>query len=438
VEARQHRDTPRPIVSQWHKISHSDLFGRLVTVALFIASFSLLSPFMFPHTFLDTISTVRFWPTALYGGMTKPDSFISLAIALLSWFMYYMPYVRRDEQATAGLWFGVLAVLLIYGFSAVFTAGGTRIINPVTSILIVFSVGLLAARSCRNIATCMAMMAIVCAVEASYAMAGYLSHTMVFISGNLARADGSYGDPITLGIIMLVGLPATVYMMNDAKHVWTKFPWAAAVAIEFAVTLLTWSRGILCGLVAIGLWAAFSNGRRAKPALLAVSFVALFVFCIFIRANGPTNSASVTRSNYGHLNDWRLGVLVFADHPLAGIGVGEWQLPVAPSFNNQIVGHLLDDPHNQVLAWLDQTGCIGACVLLALLLSVHKAAFASKAQDAYWLRLIWIGIAAACMFCTPFGLVRRECSNALLGFLLGMTLIIGSFGNSNYEMATET
>jgi len=150
-----------------------------------------------------------------------------------------------------------------------------------------------------------------------------------------------------------------------------------ATAIIIAGLLLTRSKGgILAGLVAaslFGLWAVLRSWMAAhrKTAMILLGTLALLAISAVTygavsygleHGRLPGGNSMLVRWQY-----WRASAQMIADHPLAGVGPGNFAHNY-PHYKPAAALESVADPHNFVLSILAQYGTLGLLGLLAMVL----------------------------------------------------------------------
>jgi O-antigen ligase len=173
----------------------------------------------------------------------------------------------------------------------------------------------------------------------------------------------------------------------------------------------------------------------AKMVATGKYFWAAFILAAVTLVQGPISNSVLERFSNGATGDWStvstrwviwdIGVRLFAEHPLLGLGYGGW----GPAFQ-QASGNVLGrsfPPHNFVLqAWADG-GALSALLVLAFVAAVvrslwRRVRFAEPQDVTDWALVaagfawLWLhGLGDATAF---FGDIRTV---TLVGVLLGLT-----------------
>jgi O-antigen ligase len=206
-----------------------------------------------------------------------------------------------------------------------------------------------------------------------------------FLSGHELLARLPTGDPNDVAFVLATTLPLAFWLLRE-RGVLRLI--AAAMAAMMAVAIvLTFSRGALVGLGAGLIWKLVVDRRQLKviaaAAVLAVTVIGLVVYFAGDRVDtGLRAKEKVAAANVSsRLEAWRLAARFAVDHPLLGIGPGE--------FGNRYVAATDRIPGSQSLkvvhdAYLDiaaEQGVVAALLFVAyLVMAVARGWTASVAR----------------------------------------------------------
>ncbi|HZR07964.1 MAG TPA: O-antigen ligase family protein [Myxococcales bacterium] len=140
-------------------------------------------------------------------------------------------------------------------------------------------------------------------------------------------------------------------------------PWPAAIsaALGLAAVAVTFDRAAYLGLCAAALVIALRAGRRF--ALLALVLAALAALHPGVRERFATSFSAVKNSDRVFI--WSRGVEIVADHPLRGIGFGNYQRVAGQYYDRVDPGFPMRTwAHNLELSTLAETGPLGLLAML--------------------------------------------------------------------------
>ena len=184
------------------------------------------------------------------------------------------------------------------------------------------------------------------------------------------RAALGFGQPNGLGLFLAVVTPLAVHRAGIARTPATRGLWRCALAAVVAGLAATFSRGSWFSVVA-GLTALFLVGE-GRAGLRAATGVAIAVVAVDLGSGGMVRD-TVIRT----FGDWVLeqraalawvGVLMFLDHPLTGVGPGGFA-PSLDRYGAQLP-QLFEDlptPHNAYVQMAAEVGLPGLLAYVAFL-----------------------------------------------------------------------
>lgn len=219
-----------------------------------------------------------------------------------------------------------------------------------------------------------------------------------------ARLSGPIREPNFYGQILAFVLVLTVYRMLDEKSWWLKLA-ATAAAFCLALTAVnTYSRGAFLTMIVMLVLIAIE--RRVRPSLLisvGLLFALLLLFLpetyraridsiSLLNPNESVQTRIYEDSSFrGRTSEMLSGLLMFANHPLLGVGIGNYdvnyqdyasQLGLEYRFGNR-------EAHSLYIETLAETGTLGILGLLTafgsvlLLLRGARHKIAQMPQYAY-------------------------------------------------------
>jgi O-antigen ligase len=206
----------------------------------------------------------------------------------------------------------------------------------------------------------------------------------------LMRAVAIFPDPHMLSFYLGITAPLAIGLALATPHK-KLFFFIIALTI-FLANLLTFSRGGYLGIISGLLFVLINRDCRAALAMTALSIrtkkiilasllgCALIIFASPIGTRLTSSFNTKEGSNQGRIAMWRAATDIIIEHPLLGVGLGNYSLAIKPSANYR-------DPiyaHNLFLDIAAETGVINAFVLIALILtsliSLYKK---SRTQNFY-------------------------------------------------------
>jgi O-antigen ligase len=197
------------------------------------------------------------------------------------------------------------------------------------------------------------------------------------------RLRGGVGDPNYLAAFLVPAIVFALFMFAAQRGAFQRWLSMSSVVICSLALFRTESRG---GLVASGVVlvvAVFLSGPVRFRALALISTIAAFGVFYFTLVAPPQALARITEfhanQGSGRVDLWEVAVQVFRDHPIIGVGAGNFRV-VEPAYaitdinlrRLDLVVDLTKVVHNTYLHLLTEIGLIG----LALFVSMIVAAIA--------------------------------------------------------------
>lgn len=229
-------------------------------------------------------------------------------------------------------------------------------------------------------------------------------------AGGFMRKGAFEADPNFFALSLIMTIPITINEVSLTKSKLWKVLSAVMFLVIIFATLATFSRGGLVTLIVVMIF-MFSKTKKSVLFVLPIIIISGFAFAIFVStatiqveplglASGQRISALVYR-----LSAMRSAFHVFMDHPLFGVGVGNFiryyhQYSILPSSYSVFVAH------NMYLEILANLGLIGFIPFSSIIILSYIATL--RAQKA----------ARAKGNTTMCGLAK-VCQGMLLTFIVG-------------------
>jgi len=222
-------------------------------------------------------------------------------------------------------------------------------------------------------------------------------------------AYGSTAHPnIFAGVILVFGL----LIWELSGHTKLKLgkltiPKNGIKGVALTAVLLTlvmtqsWSAGL--GLVFVSIWKILENKKVLINKQLSLSLIILVILFTPVAIDWLSSSQSAdsfVRRDY--LN--RSSFLVWQDHPIWGVGLGNITAQIEkPAINKEVV-RFVQPPHHAGLVWLSETGLIGLFLLylvIKLLAKTHR----NEPIPSYFIALLPIIVLDHYLLTTQTGLL---------------------------------
>lgn len=304
------------------------------------------------------------------------------------------------------------------------------------------------ARGLTTVAVCLA--AIGLGQYYNVAFEGYVR------SGGLANRN-------LLASALCLLLPFVLYVILQGGIFWRRFALAAIVP-TVAMIMLTNSRAIwfavvLATVCSIGGWLVLSRNarislrqqskwkRRAVAALLVAAATAvLFSMPVFRQAEQESvidRAMTVSSFKQGSVAErlamWGNSLAMFSDHPLLGVGAGNWKL-ISPAYGPIAERQLTDNtmfqrPHNDYLWILSESGifaliCYLAVLIAALVYAIRTIRTATDPDDVAISYAMLFGLVLF-LIISFFSYPKERMVHTMLLALMTATVVAVSHANSS-------
>lgn len=216
--------------------------------------------------------------------------------------------------------------------------------------------------------------------------------TSITAAEDLNRVSGTIGDPNLLASVLVVGLVmALVLSLDAARSSLVRLTSGSVALLCMTAIFATVSRGGIIALAAALLAAvALAGPRRGRMALAVTTLViaAVGYFAVFA-SQAQVDRLTNADGGAGRTDIWKVGWRMVQDHPVEGIGAGNFQVSSIHYLLEpgaiQRPEFIVDQPavaHNMYLEVLAETGIVGLAFFLAfILISLSTAVRAAKSFD---------------------------------------------------------
>jgi O-antigen ligase len=184
------------------------------------------------------------------------------------------------------------------------------------------------------------------------------------------RLSGGISDPNELAAILIPAVVIAAFLIAVTKPPLTRWLLASLVLVLALALFFTQSRGGLLSLAVVVVVTPLLAGPVRLRALVVILTVAALGVGYYSLVAPPAALSHVTKfsvgSGTGREDLWRVSIQMFRDHPITGVGTGNFQA-VEPRYavrniNLQRVDLVVDTPkvaHNTYLHILTELGIVG-------------------------------------------------------------------------------
>ncbi len=219
---------------------------------------------------------------------------------------------------------------------------------------------------------------------------GYALATLSNISGqtNDYRIGGPTGDPNYYAQMMLVLVPMALDRLWSERQAVLRILAAWALGVCTLTVLLTYSRGGFIALMVVIIASLVTFYRGQIRYVLAVAVVGLLVINVLpsqfkdristlaqILPGFTNTTGSVDSSIRGRTSEMIVAVQMFADHPLLGVGVGNYP-PLYQKYAQKLGMEFRSEirqAHDLYLEVASETGLLGLFSFLLMLWGISKS-----------------------------------------------------------------
>ena len=289
------------------------------------------------------------------------------------------PDSRNDFLAAHPMFTYVLALFI--GWSALSLTwaeksgvGGTPLLRYCLN-LVLFLIVYTAVRTPRHL-----MWTVGAYVAGSAAAAGYgiLNPPTNVAYYDVTRVSGTIGDPNELAAVLVGGtVLAAALAVTLKRSPLVRIGAAGASALCAAGIFLSLSRGGLVALAFALLAAIFVAGRRWRAQALVMALIVAtgaFVYFGFYASHDAANRVTSFGGGTGRTDIWTVGWRMVQAHPIAGVGVGNYQTSAIHYLLQpgalQRDEFIVDTPkvaHNTYLQVLAELGIVGAVLFISII-----------------------------------------------------------------------
>jgi O-Antigen ligase len=192
----------------------------------------------------------------------------------------------------------------------------------------------------------------------------------------VTRLSGGAGDPNELAAALVPSLAFAAFLFATSSRGWERLLLLAGTAVICPALFLTQSRGGLVALAAMTVVALLFAGRlRLRGFVLVAVVVAVGVtyFTLFASAAATARITSAGDGT-GRVDLWSVAVSMVQNHPLGGVGMGNFPA-AAPAYTPGTISLprydlILFTPemtHNTYLQVLAELGAVGLAAFVGLL-----------------------------------------------------------------------
>lgn len=303
---------------------------------------------------------------------------VVVALALLGWLI--APRVRRTSRALTAADVVMAGLVLVTTASALFARDQEDAWNTVLDLLrwalVYFLIGRIIVSSWRHrifmYVFLLLNLKMAQAAIRSFREAKAFGRSEAFLAGigSGAGSVGFFANAGDFGVAMCVAWPlAGILLLAESKLIPRLILLASFLGFSGAI-IVCGSRGALLGVVITAAAAWVRNPRRLGMAVVFLLFIPTVIYILPEGSKERWQSAAHwqedrTASHRVHL--WEAGLRMFRDHPLLGVGPGNFPISYAEKYAEAGEDASTWVPHSIYIQALSELGLAGILPVLALI-----------------------------------------------------------------------
>jgi O-antigen ligase len=352
---------------------------------------------------VKSLSSYRFWFLAgiaiiplVYSNATVDPVFTLRAILLAALTIVAIIATRKQPVRTSPLLW-IWSIYAVFSIVSIFVAQNSGEAIYKASLVLLYGAWLFAAMQVMSkdlLSYLLRTIALLGFAVSVIALVQFFELGFGFIPGG----EGPFATMTTKNLLssfLFLTLPATVYVTITNSREWSWFGLLTLTATVF-VLLITQTRAVWVGCAVMAmvvgflfiltgnrkkLWEIYKSNIRNAAIAIAACLIAIFVFNVAPRNGSHEKSASQKAGsilNYSsdtsanmRLTVWKESFELFRDHPILGVGGGNWKIAL-PAYGLAKFPHYVQDgsyqwteTHNDFLAALCETGIAGGIAYAA-------------------------------------------------------------------------
>jgi O-antigen ligase len=220
-------------------------------------------------------------------------------------------------------------------------------------------------------------------ILAWFAGSGFIAyrHGIISFQEGTVRAEGINsmgGSPNELAGVILAGMPFLIALFRTSRNILARFLLMACAALGVWTLVLTGSRASLIAFVILIAYYVAHSKHKVTWALLSVAF--LVGGWLMMPAQYQMRFSTIERyasggrldsSNELRLRVWKAGVRMFLDHPILGVGAGQFRTAYGTTYSGRLHTAWMS-PHNLLLQVACELGVVGLIIFVYFVVQIVK------------------------------------------------------------------
>jgi putative inorganic carbon (hco3(-)) transporter len=218
-------------------------------------------------------------------------------------------------------------------------------------------------------------------IIAAFLLASVVTSIYSMASGSYIAGDrlGGLFDPNYYAAELIPAVVIAFFLLLTARRALLRVALLAVIGVDLAAFALTQSRGGIIG-IAVSCAVAVAFAGRARPRVV----VGVLLFCAlsaaYVLVFSPSHLSDSSGSS-GRSDEWRIALRMIRDHPVQGVGLGNYQI-VEPAYAKETINlhhvkFVVQDrlvAHNSYLELGAELGIVGALLFVSILLIALRRA----------------------------------------------------------------
>jgi len=216
---------------------------------------------------------------------------------------------------------------------------------------------------------------------AGSALTSYLNGDFYEVNG-VQRAQGMnsmVGGPNQLAGLLIAFLPFVVCLIRCTSKFWARVLLLACGALSLVMLLMTGARIAFIALIVMVLWYIVKSKRKVLVMTASLVIALAIWFSLpeqyrqrYLTVKQYAQGGELDDSNKLRLAIWDAGWRMFVDHPIIGVGAGQFPTAYGMVYSGNQHGAWMQ-PHNLFLQVPSELGIVGVIAFGNLLFQIIKA-----------------------------------------------------------------
>jgi len=205
------------------------------------------------------------------------------------------------------------------------------------------------------------------------------AHGQISFQEGLVRAEGfnsMAGGPNELAGLILALLPFLIALLRSSQSFLLRLFLLACGGVSLAALVLTGARAGMIGLAIMGTYYVLRSRHKVVWVLVCVSLACIIWMAMpqayrdrYLTVKQYASGERLDPSNELRLRIWKAGWRMFLDHPILGVGAGQFQTAYGTTYvGRQHVAWM--NPHNLLLQVVCELGIVGLGVFIYFLVQI--------------------------------------------------------------------